>query len=222
MTKKIAELKKTKRSTLKRVPKRGHYDKTTLYNVLDQNHICHVGILYNAHPIVIPTLYGRFQDSLYLHGASVSRLMSELEKEIELSISIAKTKGLVLARSAFHHSLNYESVVLFGQGKLIANNAEKISALKSISDHLIPGRWEEVRLPTAKELKATKVISVPLNEASTKIRTGGPVDDKADYDLDIWAGEIPIIQHYGVPVADPKLRSKTQTLPNSVKRLINP
>ncbi len=214
-------MKTTKRSTVKRVPKRGHYDQKTLYNVLDQNHICHVGIIHNDHPVVIPTLYGRFEDSLYLHGATVSRLMSELEKEIELSISIAKTKGLVLARSAFHHSLNYESVVIFGKGKLISEGPQKISALKSISDHIIPGRWEEVRQPTTKELKATKVISIPLDEASTKIRTGGPVDDKADYDLEIWAGEVPIIEHYGTPIADPKLSSKIQYLPNSVKKLLN-
>ena len=172
--------------------------------------------------MVIPILYGRFEDSLYLHGATVSRLMSELEKEIELSISIAKTKGLVLARSAFHHSLNYESVVIFGKGRLISDDSKKTSALKSISDHLIPGRWEEVRQPTTKELKATKVISISLNEASTKIRTGGPIDDKADYDLDIWAGEVPIVQQYGIPIADPKLSSKIQNLPNSVKQLLNP
>lgn len=215
-------MKTTKRSTVKRVPKRGHYDKKTLYGVLDQNHICHVGIIHNNHPVVIPILYGRFEDSLYLHGATVSRLMSELEKEIELSISIAKTKGLVLARSAFHHSLNYESVVIFGKGRLISDDSKKTSALKSISDHLIPGRWEEVRQPTTKELKATKVISISLNEASTKIRTGGPIDDKADYDLDIWAGEVPIVQQYGIPIADPKLSSKIQNLPNSVKQLLNP
>jgi len=215
-------LKKTNRSTVKRVPKRGHYDSKTIHTILDQNHICHVGIVHQGAPVVIPTLYGRSGDQLFVHGASVSRLMTELEGEIELSISIAKTKGLVLARSAFHHSLNYESVVLFGKGNLISNTEEKLHALKSVSDHLIPGRWEEVRQPSAKELKATKVIAIPLKEATAKIRTGGPVDDKADYELDIWAGELPVEQKYGSPIADEKLAPEFRKLPKSIVQLINP
>ena len=145
-----------------------------------------------------------------------------MEGEIELSISVAKTKGLVLARSAFHHSLNYESVVLFGKGSLISNTDEKLHALKSVSDHLIPGRWEEVRQPSAKELKATKVIAIPLEEATAKIRTGGPVDDKADYELDIWAGELPVVEKYGSPIADEKLAPEFRKLPKSIVQLINP
>lgn len=215
-------MKKTNRSTVKRVPKRGHYDSKTVNAVLDQNHICHVGIVHQGAPVVIPTLYGRSGDQLFVHGASVSRLMTELEGEIELSISVAKTKGLVLARSAFHHSLNYESVVLFGKGSLISNTEEKLHALKSVSDHLIPGRWEEVRQPSAKELKATKVIAIPLEEATAKIRTGGPVDDKADYELDIWAGELPVVEKYGSPIADEKLAPEFRKLPKSIVQLINP
>lgn len=215
-------MKKTNRSTVKRVPKRGHYDSKTVYAVLDQNHICHVGIVHQGAPVVIPTLYGRSGDQLFVHGASVSGLMTELEGEIELSISVAKTKGLVLARSAFHHSLNYESVVLFGKGSLISNTEEKLHALKSVSDHLIPGRWEEVRQPSAKELKATKVIAIPLEEATAKIRTGGPVDDKADYELDIWAGELPVVEKYGSPIADEKLAPEFRKLPKSIVQLINP
>lgn len=215
-------MKKTNRSTVKRVPKRGHYDSKTVHAVLDQNHICHVGIVHHGAPVVIPTLYGRSGDQLFVHGASVSRLMTELEGEIELSISVAKTKGLVLARSAFHHSLNYESVVLFGKGSLISKTDEKLHALKSVSDHLIPGRWEEVRQPSAKELKATKVIAIPLEEATAKIRTGGPVDDKADYELDIWAGELPVVEKYGSPIADEKLAPEFRKLPKSIVQLINP
>ncbi len=215
-------MKKTNRSTVKRVPKRGHYDSKTIHTILDQNHICHVGIVHQGAPVVIPTLYGRSGDQLFVHGASVSRLMTELEGEIELSISVAKTKGLVLARSAFHHSLNYESVVLFGKGNLISNTEEKLHALKSVSDHLIPGRWEEVRQPSAKELKATKVIAIPLKEATAKIRTGGPVDDKADYELDIWAGELPVEEKYGSPIADEKLAPEFRKLPKSIVQLINP
>lgn len=215
-------MKKTNRSTVKRVPKRGHYDSKTIHTILDQNHICHVGIVHQGAPVVIPTLYGRSGDQLFVHGASVSRLMTELEGEIELSISVAKTKGLVLARSAFHHSLNYESVVLFGKGNLISNTEEKLHALKIVSDHLIPGRWEEVRQPSAKELKATKVIAIPLKEATAKIRTGGPVDDKADYELDIWAGELPVEEKYGSPIADEKLAPEFRKLPKSIVQLINP
>ena len=215
-------MKKTNRSTVKRVPKRGHYDSKTIHVILDQNHICHVGIVHQGAPVVIPTLYGRSGDQLFVHGASVSRLMTELEGEIELSISVAKTKGLVLARSAFHHSLNYESVVLFGKGSLISNTEEKLHALKSVSDHLIPGRWEEVRQPSAKELKATKVIAIPLEEATAKIRTGGPVDDKADYELDIWAGELPVVEKYGSPIADEKLAPEFRKLPKIIGQLINP
>lgn len=215
-------MKKTNRSTVKRVPKRGQYDSKTIHTNLDQNHICHVGIVHHGAPVVIPTLYGRSGDQLFVHGASVSRLMTELEGEIELSISVAKTKGLVLARSAFHHSLNYESVVLFGKGSLISNTEEKLHALKSVSDHLIPGRWEEVRQPSAKELKATKVIAIPLEEATAKIRTGGPVDDKADYELDIWAGELPVVEKYGSPIADEKLAPEFRKLPKSIVQLINP
>ena len=215
-------MKKTNRSTVKRVPKRGHYDSKTVHAVLDQNHICYVGIVHQGTPVVIPTLYGRSGDQLFVHGASVSRLMTELEGEIELSISVAKTKGLVLARSAFHHSLNYESVVLFGKRSLISDTEEKLHALKSISDHLIPGRWEEVRQPSAKELKATKVIAIPLEEATAKIRTGGPVDDKADYELDIWAGELPLEEKYGTPIADEKLAPEFRKLPKSIVQLINP
>lgn len=215
-------MKKTNRSTVKRVPKRGHYDSKTIHTILDQNHICHVGIVHQGAPLVIPTLYGRSGDQLFVHGASVSRLMTELEGEIELSISVAKTKGLVLARSAFHHSLNYESVVLFGKGSLISNTEEKLHALKSVSDHLIPGRWEEVRQPSAKELKATKIIAIPIEEATAKIRTGGPVDDKADYELDIWAGELPVVEKYGSPIADEKLAPEFRKLPKSIVQLINP
>jgi len=214
-------LKKTKRSTVKRAPKRGHYDSETVHKILDQNHICHVGIVYNGAPLVIPTLYGRSGNQLFIHGASVSRLMTELEQEIELSISVAKTKGLVLARSAFHHSLNYESVVLFGKGKSITDTEEKRDALKSVSDHLIPGRWEEVRQPTTKELKATKIIAIPLEEVTAKIRTGGPVDDKSDYKLDVWAGELPLIEHYGSPIPDENFDSKSKNLPQGVLSLLD-
>jgi nitroimidazol reductase NimA-like FMN-containing flavoprotein (pyridoxamine 5'-phosphate oxidase superfamily) len=140
----------TDRSKIKRVPKRGHYDTKTINAILDASQICHVGFVHHGKPVVIPTIFGRSGDKLYLHGATVSRLMVELEKGIDISLSIAHVDGLVLARSAFHHSMNYRSVVLFGKARLV-EGPEKITALKIISDHLIPGRWEEARKPNKKE-----------------------------------------------------------------------
>jgi len=195
----------TEKSKIKRVPKRGHYDEKTIDQVLDAGQICHIGFIHQGHPVVIPTIYGRSGNRLYLHGASVSRLIVELEKGIDISLSVANVDGLVLARSAFHHSMNYRSVVIFGKARLVEEH-EKDKALKIISDHLIPGRWEEVRQPNKKELKATKVLEISIEEASAKIRTGGPVDDVEDYELDIWAGVLPFKKQVMSPIDDEKLK----------------
>lgn len=193
------------RSKVKRAPKRGHYDQKTINEILDSSQICHVAFVHEGYPVSIPTIFGRSGNKLYIHGAATSRLMVDLEKGIEISLSVAHVDGLVLARSAFHHSMNYRSVVVFGKAKLV-EDAYKNEALKVISDHLIPHRWEEVREPNSKELKATKVLEIIIDQASAKIRTGGPLDDKKDYDLDIWAGEIPFKLHAEQPIADLKLR----------------
>ncbi len=211
-------MNKTDRSKIKRAPKRGHYDKETIFRVLDAGQICHVGFIHKNKPVVIPTIFGRSGNTLFIHGATVSRLMVELEKGIDISLSVAHVDGLVLARSAFHHSMNYRSVVVFGEAKIVENH-EKISALKVISDHLIKGRWEEVREPNAKELKATTVLQISVDEASAKIRTGGPIDDDEDYKLDIWAGEIPLKNQALKPIADEKLTSGIE-VPNSVRNYI--
>ena len=195
----------TDKSKIKRVPKRAHYDQETIYKVLDAGQICHVGFVHNGHPVVIPTIYGRSENKLFIHGAAVSRLIVALEKGIDISLSVAHVDGLVLARSAFHHSMNYRSVVVFGRAKLVGDQ-DKNEALKIISDHLIPGRWEEVRQPNRKELKATKVLEIAIDEASAKIRTGGPVDDKEDYELNIWAGVIPMNTIALEPIEDEKLK----------------
>ena len=210
----FTRMKQTERSKVKRAPKRGRYDKETIYKILDAGQICHVGFIHNGRPVVIPTIYGRAENKLFIHGATVSRLIVELEKGIDISLSVAHVDGLVLARSAFHHSMNYRSVVVFGKAKLVADH-EKNSALKIISDHLIAGRWEEVREPNAKELKATKVLEISIDEASAKIRTGGPIDDKEDYELDIWAGEIPLKKQAVEPIDDAKLKSGLK-VPKSV------
>jgi len=209
---------KNNKSKIKRVPKRAIYEKKDIYKILDKECLCHVGFIYNGSPIVIPTLYGRKDDLIYIHGASISRMITELEKGIEVSVSMANVNGLVLARSAFHHSVNYESVVLFGKGKLVEEN-KKNEALKIISDHIIHGRWEECRLPSENELKATKVIEIKIEEISAKVRTGSPIDDQQDYELDYWAGEIPFNKVIGKAIPDNKLKSDIN-IPESVKNLV--
>ncbi len=204
-------------SKIKRVPKNAIYNKEEIYRLLDHYYLTHVGFVENNLPVVIPTLYGREKDTIYLHGASVSRLMTTIENGVNVCLSIAEVQGLVLARSAFHHSLNYESIVIFGKGRLVEDD-KKNHALKVISDHLLLGRWEEARLPNKMELKATKVIAVDIEKISAKVRTGAPKDEAEDYELDIWAGVIPIIKKYGDPIPDDKLQKK-EPLPDSVKKI---
>lgn len=211
-------MKNSPKSKVKRAPKRGSYDPNEIYRILDKHYLCHIGFLHNGAPIVIPTMFGRKNNTLFIHGASVSRLVNTLELGIDVSISVAEVNGLVLARSAFHHSLNYESVVLFGTGKLVDEHKKEM-ALKVISDHLIKQRWEEVRPPSQKELKATKVIQITIDEASAKVRTGGPIDDKKDYELDIWAGVIPIVTNYAQPEVDTNGVQHLST-PQSVLKLM--
>lgn len=208
----------TDRSRIKRAPKRGHYDKDTIYKVLDSSQICHVGFIHQNRPVVIPTIFGRSGDKLFIHGATVSRLIVALEQGIDISLSVAHVDGLVLARSAFHHSMNYRSVVLFGKARLVEEQ-KKNEALKVISDHLIPGRWEEVRAPNRKELKATKVLEIAIDEASAKIRTGGPIDDNEDYELDIWAGVIPFKTQILSAIDDEQLKTGI-AVPKSVENYL--
>ena len=212
-------MKPSKKTKVTRAPKRGHYDKRTIYEILDDDFICQIGFVHDSYPVVIPTIYGRSEDYLYVHGATVSRMLLNLEKGISISVNVTKTDGIVLARSAFHHSLNYRSVTIFGTGTLVDNDAERLQALKIISDQVIPGRWEEVRAPNSKEMKATKIIKIHISESSAKIRTGPPVDDKEDYNLPIWAGVVPIEQKLGTPIPDPEMKEYTG-IPKSVRSLI--
>ena len=210
---------KTDKTKVKRIPKRGFYDKETIFRILDNDFVCQIGFVYNNYPVVIPTIYGRKDDILYFHGASVSRMLQTLEKGVSISLNVTKTNGIVLARSAFHHSLNYESVTIFGNATLVENEKDKLKALQIISDQIIPERWEEVRAPNDKELNITKVLQLRITEASAKIRNEGVGDEEEDYDLDIWAGILPIEQKYGKPVDDKKLKKGIE-LANSVKKLI--
>ncbi len=211
---------KSDKTKVKRRPDRGHYDKETVYRILDRDFICQVGFSYDGYPVVIPTIYGREDNSLYFHGANVSRMLQTLEKGVPVSVNVTLTDALVLARSAFHHSLNYESVTLFGTAQLVEGNEEKMEALRIISDQVLKGRWSEVRLPNEKELNVTKVLKLEINEASAKIRAEGVGDDKPDYDLDIWAGVVPIHRTYGAALADELLKPGIDT-PPSVKKIEN-
>jgi nitroimidazol reductase NimA-like FMN-containing flavoprotein (pyridoxamine 5'-phosphate oxidase superfamily) len=196
----------TQRTTLKRLPKRGAFDRETVYAILDEAFICHVGFVNDGQPFVIPTGFGRLDDTLYLHGSAASRMLRSLEGETPVGITVTLVDGLVLARSAFHHSINYRSVVILGRATAVNDGAEKKKALLSISEHIVPGRWADVREPSEDELKATLVLRVPLVEVSAKIRTGPPIDDETDMDLPIWAGELPLRLTTGAPIADPQLR----------------
>jgi len=197
---------KTDRSKVKRIPKRGAYDAAAINSILDKEFICQIGFVHKEHPVVIPTIYGRKNDTLYFHGANVSRMLQSLEGGINLSLNVTRTNALVLARSAFHHSLNYESVTLFGRAELVIDEVEKIEALHIISDQILKDRWEEVRQPNQKELNVTKVLKFSISEGSAKIRNEGVGDDKVDYELDIWAGLVPIERTYGTPISDPLLK----------------
>lgn len=211
-------MNQSERSKIKRAPKRGHYDKETIYKILDASQICHVAFMHHDKPVSIPTIFGRDGDKIYVHGATVSRLIVELEKGIDMSLSVAHVDGLILARSAFHHSMNYRSVVVFGKATQVPEE-RKNAALKAISDHLIAGRWDEVREPNAKELKATTVLEISLEEASAKMRTGGPNDEKEDYNLDVWAGEIPFQNQAQTPKDDELLKEGIE-IPLSVKNYL--
>lgn len=203
MREKIAPTEKTQ---LKRLPKRGNFDRETVNKILDEAIVCHVGFTVKNHPFVIPTGFGRKDDVLYLHGSAASRMMRSLSAGIDVCVTVTLIDGLVLARSAFHHSVNYRSVVIFGNAELIEDEAEKFEALRLFTEHIIPNRWNEIREPNAKELKGTTVLKLPITEASAKIRTGDPVDDAEDHDLNVWAGVIPLKLEAGKPIDDALLK----------------
>ncbi len=192
----------TPHTTLKRLPQRGAFDRATVYGILDEAFVCHVGFVVDGQPFVIPTSYGRIGDQLFIHGSAASRMLRNLAQGLPVCVTVTLVDGLVLARSAFHHSINYRSVVIFGTAQLVEDAAEKLNALKAFTEHVIPGRWAEVREPNEQELKGTTVLALPLAEASAKIRSGLPKDDEEDMALPVWAGELPLHTVTGAPVAD--------------------
>ena len=207
-------IKPTEKTKLKRIPKRGNFERETIYKILDEAFICHIGFVMNEQPFVIPTSYARIGDNLVVHGSAASRMMREMSKEIEVCVTITLIDGLVLARSAFHHSMNYRSVVILGKATLIEDEQEKFDALKAFTEHIIPNRWEEIRPPNSKELKGTTVLSLPINEASAKIRVGNPVDDEEDYAMNVWAGVIPLKLTTGQTIADERLKEGIEIPPH--------
>lgn len=195
----------TKRTKVKRLPARGHYDRDTINAILDEGFICHVGFVVDEQPYVIPTGYARVGNDLYIHGSAASRMLRNLSEGINLCVTVTLIDGLVLARSAFHHSINYRSVVILGNAHLVTDADEKDKALEALTEHIVPGRWADVRWPTEIEMKATTVLKLPIEEASAKIRTGDPKDDEEDYAMDIWAGVLPLKLHTAPPIPDHRL-----------------
>ncbi|MCR9140751.1 MAG: pyridoxamine 5'-phosphate oxidase family protein [bacterium] len=216
------EYSRTDRTTLVRAPRRGVYDRERIHAILDEALICHVGFNGpDGRPFVIPTAYGRDGDRLYLHGSSASRMMRDLAGGIPICVTVTLIDGLVLARSAFHHSVNYRSVVLFGEARLIEDPKQKERGLRLFTEHIIPDRWTAVRAPTEQEMKATTVLDFPIDEASAKVRTGPPNDDDADYALPIWAGVLPCAIRYGAAIPDERLDEDVE-IPEHVREYRRP
>src|SRR5579871_5485567 len=198
------------RTTVRRLAKRGVYDRELIYSILDQGLICHVGFVVDGQPFVIPTIHVRVGDRIYLHGSPASRMLNALGQGIEACVTVTLVDGLVLARSAFHHSMNYRSAMVFGTAAVVEDLDEKMRVLHHLTEHLIKGRWREIRIPTAAELKGTKVVSLTIDEASGKVRTGPPLDDEEDYALPYWAGIVPLAMTPSSPIADPRLSPEIQ------------
>ena len=199
----------TERTQVKRLPKRGWYDCETVFKILDEAFVCHVGFVVEGQPFVIPTNFGRSGETLYLHGSAASRMLRTLSEGVPVCVTVTLTDGLVLARSAFHHSVNYRSVVVLGTARLVEDPAEKMEALRLFTEHIMKGRWDDIRRPTEQEMKGTTVLALPLEEVSAKVRTGGPIDDEEDYSLPVWAGVLPLPVVPAEPIPDARLKAGT-------------
>ena len=200
---------KTSRTKLRRKPARGSHERAAVEAILDEALVCHVGLIDDGLPVVVPTLHARAGSALYLHGSAASRALRESDG-VEICLTATLIDGLVLARAAMHHSANYRSAMVFGRGELVSDEAEKMTALEALVEKLIPGRWTDARQPTAKELRATAVLRLPLEEASAKIRSGPPLDDEEDMALPVWAGVVPTRTALGRPQPDPALAAAVQ------------
>ena len=192
----------SRRTQVRRLAERGSYDRSLINAVLDEALICHVGFVHEGAPVVIPTIHARVGDTLYLHGSPASRMLRGMRSGEEVCVTVTLVDGLVVARAAFHNSLNYRSVVMFGVPRIVADPKEKLAALEAVTEHVVPGRWADSRPMTETELKGTLVAALPISEVSAKVRAGGPKDDDEDYELPIWAGVVPLELRPDAPVAD--------------------
>jgi nitroimidazol reductase NimA-like FMN-containing flavoprotein (pyridoxamine 5'-phosphate oxidase superfamily) len=195
----------TPRTRVIREAERGVYDREVAYRILDEAFLCHVGFVADGQPFVIPTSYGRKDDMLYIHGSAASRMLRQMKEGIPVCVTVTLLDGLVLARSVFNHSMNYRSVVILGKATLVDDPAEKLEALRLLSEHILPGRWADARQPNERELKATSVLRVPIEEFSAKVRSGPAVDDEEDYSFPTWAGVVPLEMTAGAPIDDERL-----------------
>ena len=216
----MSDFQQTPRTRLRRRPNRAAYDRETVWAILDEGLFCHVAFQVDEQPYAIPTIYARIEDDLYIHGSAASRMLRTTSKGIPICITVTHIDGLVLARSAFHHSVNYRSVVVLGNATEVTDEGERLAAMEAIVEHVTPGRWSETRPPTPNEMKQTSVLRLRLDELSAKVRTGPPVDDEADYALDHWAGVIPLKLEAGDPIPDPKLAAGIE-IPNHVRERAN-
>ncbi|HXU35056.1 MAG TPA: pyridoxamine 5'-phosphate oxidase family protein [Blastocatellia bacterium] len=207
----------TGRTTLRRLPKRGDFERDAIFAILDEAFICHVGFIVDGKPVVIPTSFVRVADDVYIHGSAASRMLRSLEEGIDVCVTVTLIDGLVLARSAFHHSINYRSVVIFGKADAVDELEEKLRALHAFTEHVVPGRWADVRPPDENELRATLVLRLRLAEVSAKVRTGPPIDDDEDYNLAVWAGVLPLRLIADAPVVDDRVPAEIQA-PDYLKR----
>jgi len=195
----------TPRTRVVREPERGVYDREAAYRILDEGFLCHVGFVVDGQPFVIPTSYGRVENNLYIHGSAASRMLRQMRDGVAVCVTVTLLDGLVLARSVFNHSMNYRSVVILGKAMLVDDPKEKIDALLALSEHILPGRWADSRQPNERELKATSVLRLPIEEFSAKVRVGPPIDDEEDYAFPTWAGVVPLEMVSGAPIPDAKL-----------------
>jgi nitroimidazol reductase NimA-like FMN-containing flavoprotein (pyridoxamine 5'-phosphate oxidase superfamily) len=197
----------TSRTRVTREPQLGVYDREVAYQILDEGFICHIGFSAEGQTFVIPTSYGRSGDNLYIHGSAASRTLKHIKDGVPVCVTITLLDGLVLARSVFNHSMNYRSVMILGNATAIEDPEEKLAALRVLSEHIIPGRWDDARLPNDRELKATLVLKLRIEEFSAKVRTGPPIDDEDDYSFPTWAGVLPLTMNRRTPIPDPRLNA---------------
>ncbi|WP_299623476.1 pyridoxamine 5'-phosphate oxidase family protein [Pelagibius sp.] len=218
MQQRLDDFTPTGRTKVKRAPDRGHYDRETVYEILDAGLMCHVGYVIDGHPYVTPTAYWRMGNRVYWHGSSASKMLRHLKTGPRVCFTVALMDGLVLARSAFHTSVNYRSVMAFGTAEPVAEEAEKLARLEAMMERIVPGRWPDLRPVTKQELKATTVVSLKLEEVAAKVRRGPPIDDAEDMDLDVWAGVVPLGYAFAGPEDDPQLKTGV-TKPENLSKI---